>query len=406
MIDKQLPMQLVEFMESTGLVAAGLGWKLYLVGGTVRDLLLGRPNFDLDMVVEGDAEALGRSMAESKGAKITVHSRFGTVKLHWQGWTIDIATARTETYARPGALPSAKPGLLADDLFRRDFTINAMAVELFSGRWGRLIDLYGGQDDLKHKRIRILHAGSFVDDATRIWRAIRYEQRLDFAIEPVTLNLLKRDVPRLDAISGDRIRHELELALKEAVPEKVLRRAGELGVLAKINPGLTDIDWMAEKFKAAREFTFPETPPVPVYLSLLTYPLPAPAVEDMLSFLHFPKSEARVTQETAELKSAVKPLAKPKPKHSLIYRLLNSYSPEAVKTALIATDSTLVRRHAELFLTTLRYVKPATNGEDLITLGVPPGPLVKEILQRLLEAQLDGKVRSKKGELDLVKSWI
>ena len=407
-IEKQLPPQLVEFMESTALIAGGLGWRLYLVGGTVRDLLLGRPNYDLDMVVEGDALALGKRLTETRKTGITVHSRFGTVKLRWQSWTIDIATARTETYARPGALPEAKPGLLANDLFRRDFTVNAMAVELFSGRWGQLIDLYGGLKDLKAGLIRILHDNSFIDDATRIWRAIRYEQRLDFVIEPATLRLLKRDIPRLDTISGDRIRHELELALKESAPEKVLRRASDLRVLAKINPRLKGNDWLAERFQAAREYTRPDSPPVPLYLSLLAYPLPAHDIEDMIAFLHLPKTDAQVLQETAELKSVIKLLDKPKLKlkRSEIFRLLTGYAAAALETNLIAADSPAVRKHIRLFLTKLRYGKSAITGEDLIKLGVPQGPQVKNILGKLLDARLDGNVRSRKGEEELASSWI
>lgn len=405
-IEKQLPLPLVEFMESAALAASRLGWQLYLVGGTVRDLLLGRTNYDLDMVVEGDALALGKHLAETRKTAITMHSRFGTVKLRWQSWTIDIATARTETYARPGALPEPEPGLLANDLSRRDFTVNAMAVELFSGRWGHLIDLYGGRQDLKAGLIRILHDNSFTDDATRIWRAIRYEQRLDFTIEPGTLRLLKRDIPRLDTISGDRIRHELELALTEPAPEKVLCRASDLRVLAKLSPRLKVNDLLAEKFQAAREYALPETPTLPLYLSILTYSLPEHDIEDLIAFLHLPKTEAQVMQETAALKAEIKLLDKPKLKNSEIFRLLACYGATAIETNIIAAGSSTARKHLHLFLTKLRYVKPYTTGGDLIKLGIPPGPQVKDILQKLLDALLDGRIRSRKGEEKLVSDLI
>jgi tRNA nucleotidyltransferase (CCA-adding enzyme) len=397
-IERQLPMQLVEFMESTALIASTLGWRLYLVGGTVRDLLLGRDNYDLDMVVEGDALALGKQMAETKKTAITLHSRFGTVKLRWQTWTIDIATARTETYTRPGALPEPKPGMLANDLFRRDFTVNAMAVELLPGRWGQLIDLYGGRQDLKAGLIRVLHDDSFTDDATRIWRAIRYEQRLNFAIEPGTLALLKRDVSRLDTISGDRIRHELESTLKEPAPEKVFYRASNLGVMTKLSPRLKGNALLAKHFQAAREYTLPETPTLPLYLAILSYSLPEHDIADLSSFLHLPKTEAQVLQETAALKSGIKLLDKPKLKNSEIFRLCTGYTPTAIEANIIAAGSSTVRKRLHLFLTKLRYVKPCITGTDLIKLGVPPGPKVKEILQKLRDALLDGKIRSKKGE--------
>ncbi len=402
-IEKQLPIELIEFMESAGLIAAKQGWSLYLVGGVVRDLLLGRSNFDLDMVAEGDAIALGQRLAETTGGKITTHPRFGTAKLRWDKWTIDIATARSETYARPGALPTAKPGILSNDLFRRDFTINAMAVELISGRWGQLIDLYGGQQDLKQKQIRILHKNSFIDDATRIWRAIRYEQRLDFNIETSTLRLLKRDIPQLNSISGDRIRHELELVLKESVPEKVLSRADKLGVLAKLHPRLKIANQLADKFQAARQFSEPESPSVALYLALLTYSLTKLEITNLISYLHLPKPPAQILRDNINLKTKLPLLAKPKLRPSRVYELLDGYSATAITANSLATDSPVVRHNIQLFLTKLRYVKPNTTGEDLKKLGVPTGPHIKEILQSLLEARLDRKVTSRKEEEEMVR---
>lgn len=405
-IEKQLPIELVEFMESAGLIAAKQGWSLYLVGGVVRDLLLGRSTFDLDMVVEGDAIALGQRLAEITGGKITTHPRFGTAKLKWDKWTTDIATARSETYVRPGALPTAKPGILANDLFRRDFTINAMAVELISGRWGQLIDLYGGQDDLKQKHIRILHKGSFTDDATRIWRAIRYEQRLDFNIEDNTLRLLKRDIPQLNTISGDRIRHELELILKESAPEKVLSRADKLGVLAKIHPNLKCDDWLVEKFQATRQSSEAELPSVALYMALLTYSLTGSEIADLISYLRLPKPLEQTLYNSINLKPKLKLLSKPKLRPSHVYELLNGCTATAITANWLATDSPVVHEHIQLFLTKLRYVKLSTTGEDLKKLGIPAGPRMKEILQKLLAARLDGEVTSRKSEEELVRGWI
>ena len=153
-------------------------------------------------MVEGDAIGLAKEFAEKIGGKLSVHPMFNTAKIALDKWTIDIAMARTETYAKPGALPAVKPGTLKTDLFRRDFTVNAMAICLSPDNYGELIDLYGGLNDLKNKFIRVLHEKSFIDDATRIWRAIRYEQRLGFQIEPETLKLLKRDVPHVENRRG------------------------------------------------------------------------------------------------------------------------------------------------------------------------------------------------------------
>ncbi len=213
-IEKHLPAKLIDFMGAAGKTAASRGQNIYLVGGVVRDLLLGKPNLDLDLVVEGDAIELAKQLAETMQAKITTYPRFNTAKLKWGKWSVDLTTARSETYTKPGALPTVKPSSIEHDLSRRDFTINAMAVHLSPSRYGELIDTHGSRNDLEYKLVRILHEKSFIDDATRIWRGLRYEQRLDFQLEKATLKLLKRDIPMLDTISGDRIRYELECILK------------------------------------------------------------------------------------------------------------------------------------------------------------------------------------------------
>ena len=167
-IKKQLPEELTEFMQAAGKAAQRQQQPLYLVGGVVRDLLLERRNLDLDLVIEGDAISLAREMARLKRGRVTIHTRFGTATLRWGTWSVDLATSRAETYARPGALPTVKPGTINHDLARRDFTINAMAVGLNPDNFGELLDLHGGRDDLEHKLVQVLHDKSFIDDATRI----------------------------------------------------------------------------------------------------------------------------------------------------------------------------------------------------------------------------------------------
>jgi tRNA nucleotidyltransferase (CCA-adding enzyme) len=402
-IKNQLPAELVAFMQKAGQVAARQGQSLYLVGGVVRDLFLRRTNLDLDLVVDSDAIKLAQRLAGIIPAKITTHSRFNTAKLRWDRWSVDLATVRSETYERPGALPRVKPGILATDLFRRDFTINAMAIELTASRYGQLIDLYGGRDDLEHKLIRILHEKSFTDDATRIWRALRYEQRLDFQLEANTLRWLKRDVPMLDAISGDRIRHELELVLKEELPEKVLRRAEGLGVLARLHPSLRGDAWLVKKFKEARQFSQPDPPPLGLYLSLLCYRLTEDGSEKLIAYLRPARSLAQAVRDTIKLKTKLESLTDPRLAPSRVYSLLKDYSPTAITANQLASDSAVVRRCLRLFLDKLRYIKPALTGDDLLRMGIPPGPRIKEILQKLHEARLDGKVTTKQGEVELVR---
>jgi len=405
-IAKGLPTELVNFMQVAGEVAQRQGQSLYLVGGVVRDLLLGRTNFDLDLVVEGNAIELARQLMETKQGKITIHPRFGTAKLQWDKWNIDLATARSETYAKPGALPRVKPGSLSSDLFRRDFTINTMAIYLDPTRYGELIDPYGGRHDLERKLIRVLHEKSFTDDATRIWRGLRYEQRLGFRLEPATLRWLKRDVSCLDTVSGDRIRRELELVLQEAYPEKVLNRAGELGVLARLHPALKGDRGLAEKFEQARRLRLPGLSPVGLYLALLAYPLAGEENERLISHLRLCKSAARTLRETVDLKARFRSLADPGLTPSRVYTLLHGYSPSALGANFLAGDPPIASQYVGLFLKKLRYVKPALGGGDLKRLGVAPGPRVKEMLGRLLEARLDGQATTKQAEKDLVRRWL
>jgi len=405
-IERQLPAKLVDFMQAAGRVAQRQKQRLYLVGGVVRDLLLGRSNLDLDLVVEGNAIKLAQALARLKQGEITTHPRFGTAKLQWDNWSVDLATARAETYARPGALPAVKPGSIDSDLSRRDFTINAMAVAIYPGHFGELLDPYRGKDDIEHKSIRVLHEKSFIDDATRIWRALRYEQRLDFQFEPATLDLLKRDTAMLDTISGDRIRHELELIFKEVLPEKALRRADELGVLYKIHPSLKCDSWLVERFARSRKLTHPRSPHPSLYLALLAYRLSGDDSEQLISYLRLPRTSAQTIRDTIAIKDKIDSLSSHGLAPSLIYSLLHGYVPTALVANSLASDNTTATEHIELYINVLRYVNPVLTGADLKKMGVPASPRIKEILQMLREARLDGKVSSRKEEQEMVRGHI
>jgi len=400
-LEKNLPPPVVALVKIAGQDASEAGHSLYIVGGVVRDLFLGRANFDFDLVVEGDAIDLARKLAKNSRAKLTVHTRFGTAKLNYPGFSLDLATARSETYSRPGALPTVKPGSLKDDLIRRDFSINAMALHLNPQRFGELTDLYRGKEDLEHRLIRILHPKSFIDDATRILRAIRYEQRLGFKLETETEKLLRRDVAMLQTISGDRIRHELELILKEDEPEQALRRAEQLGVLSQLHPSLKGNGWLAQSFAQARQ-TVKRTSLATLYLCLIIYNLNEKENAEFISHLNFPKNSVQAMRQTLQLKAQLHNLVKAGLKPSDIYRSLHGYSALAIQANALASESPLATQHINLYLSKLRYVKPLLNGQDLKKMGIPAGPKIGEILSAILKARLDGEVHTKKDAERLV----
>jgi tRNA nucleotidyltransferase (CCA-adding enzyme) len=402
-IEQYLPRQLLELVKDISGKSAKRGQRVYLVGGVVRDLLLGYPNFDLDLVVEGDAVQLAQQVAETSQAKLLAHHRFGTAKLRYENFTLDLATARKETYARPGALPTVTPGTLKDDLIRRDFSINAMAISLAANDYGELVDPYQGKSDLEHRLIRILHPGSFSDDATRILRAVRYEQRLGFELEAQTAQLLKRDIPMLDTISGDRIRHELELIFKEKQPELVIKRLAALGALQRISPSLKGDGWIADKFDKARRLKKPTQLPS-LYFCLLIYSFSERGIEQFLARLNIPAKLSRAMRDTLHLKASLPLLDKSYLKPSEIYYLLQEYEPVAIQVNAIASDPSMVHRHLQLFLTKLRYVRIPLDGEELKRLGISAGPEMGRVLQTLHKAKLDGEVRTKADEKKLALS--
>ena len=403
-LEEYLPREMLKLVRDAGEKANKLGQELYLVGGVVRDMFLRRANFDLDLVVEGDAIKLAQELIKGSQAKLTVHSRFGTAKISYANFNLDLATARRETYRRPGALPTVQPGRLTDDLCRRDFSINAMALCLTPQRFGELIDLYNGRDDLNQQLIRILHLNSFIDDATRILRALRYEQRLNFELETKTAELLRHDIDMLDTISGDRIRHELELILKENYPERVLERAEELGILNKLHPSLKGNGWLSERFDYARRL-HKQTSLSPLYLCLLIYNLSDTENEQFLSRFNFPKRLAQTMRHTLQLKASLHNLDSPQLKPSDIYQLLRSYTTQAIQANALASQSSIVTRNLQLYLAKLRYIKPLLNGDDLKRMGISTGPQLGQLLDVLHKARLNNEVKTRKQEEKLVSSW-
>jgi tRNA nucleotidyltransferase (CCA-adding enzyme) len=403
-IFEMYPPELWQFLEMASSQAALMGMHLYLVGGAVRDLLLRRTNTDLDLVVDGNAITLATELAARIKSKLITHTRFNTASFSWEHWNIDIATARVESYKKPGALPTLEnTTTIYDDLARRDFSINAIALDLQPQHFGELIDRYQAQQDLNQKVIRVLHDTSFQDDATRLWRAVRYEQRLDFQIEKHTLDLLQRDIDYLNTISGDRIRHELELCLKEDQPEKALARAKELGILAKLSPAIKFNQQSCLAMAEARRQYKAEPPPEEIYLGILLYSVDIPELARLNAFLKFPRKIIKSLKDTLDLKDRVDFMKSPGVSNYEIFNSLRELAVPAIKVSMLMQNSALVKSRLIQYLTEWKMVKPSLKGLDLIKGGIPQGGQVQGILEMLLAARLNGEIETLLEEKQLAQ---
>jgi tRNA nucleotidyltransferase (CCA-adding enzyme) len=377
---------------------------LYLVGGCVRDLALSRPLLDVDVVAEGEVQSLAAKAASALAGRWVAHREFGTVTLETNGARIDLAMARAETYTRPGALPRVHPASVEEDLARRDFTINALALALCGPERGHLLDPFGGWGDLRRHLVRVLHDRSFIDDATRILRAVRYAARLRFRLEPATRALLLRDVSYLDTISGARVRQELLRLLAEERPETTLLSCQALGVLAAIHPALRFDRRLAAAFRTARRRGVPLNPEL--CLALLGTPLSPDEATAVAHRLALSTRERRALEGAAALGEAMPWLSQPRLRPSQVVARLEAYPEASLHAWALASSSPLPRRRLERYLDYWHYVKPALDGRDLQRLGVPRGPLLGEAMRALRTARLDGRVRSREQEVTAVRRLL
>lgn len=416
LLRSRLPHRLVTLLEEAGHLADRCEVSLFLVGGCVRDLLLGIENLDLDLVVEGDGIAFARKLGEVLHARIKVHERFGTaILLLPDRFKLDVVTARTEYYEYPTALPTVEESSIKKDLYRRDFTINALAVRLNGKGAGDVLDFYGGQRDLNDKVIRVLHGLSFVEDPTRVFRAIRFETRFGFHLGKDTTALIGGAVKMnlFHRLSGHRLLEELKLLLGEREPKEALKRLAELNLLKFIHPKLSWSDRLDRLSAALAEavnwyrllYLDRKMDVWLVYMMGLLEVLPERAVKDMLK--RFPFSE----QEATKLKMArvgchnvVRRLASKRPlKPADVYHLLTGLSDETLLIMMAKSKGETVKRQVSAFLTTYQHVKPILTGADLKAMGLKPGPRFKQILDQLLDARLNGEIKTELEERDLVE---
>ncbi|UCD70999.1 MAG: CBS domain-containing protein [Syntrophobacterales bacterium] len=420
LMEERLPPKVQSILREFGRVGDELNCPVYAVGGFVRDLLLRNHNLDVDIVVEGDGIRFAEYFAKGHPCKIRMNRRFGTAALRLaENMKVDIATARLEYYDSPAALPTVELSSIKRDMYRRDFTINTLAIKLNGEQFGELVDFFGAQRDIKEKVIRVLHNLSFVEDPTRVLRAIRFEQRFGFQLGKQTQNLIKNAVERgfLDRLSGRRIYTELVLILNEEDPIPILRRMRDLDLLKSIHikiPWENETENLLETVKNVISwydllFLEGECERWQVYFYGLMDSLTEEEVSDVCQRLSLSnKHKEKIISGRREAEEILREMArrldsKRRIRRSEIYELLEPLSTEVRLFMMAKTTKKEMKQRISLFFTTLRGQKPLLKGRDLIRLGVRPGPIMKEILIGLLRARLDRRIKTREEEVDYVK---
>ena len=405
MLDPKLvPYEKQDLLARVAAQAAALDMACYLVGGSVRDLLIEKPVKDIDIVVEGDTVGLGEALVKELGGKFVSHRKFLTATWSYKETdSLDLTQARSELYKSPGALPTVTPAPIEKDLLRRDFTINAMAVRLDAGQPGDLLDPMHGEDDLAAGLIRVLHPRSFLDDPTRAIRAIRYQQRFGFRIEAATLKTINQEVLTvLSKMSGERIRHELDLIFAEEKSAAMMQALNEFGLLKELEPAPPELN---QRYVGLLDASPDEGLALPGDRVMLGYLLwlidSKPAqVTSLSKRLDFTSELTKTSIAAIELKNDLPELKLKKPS-AWTFRLERVPLMAIYATWLVAGEAALRE-----FLAKWRHVRPQTRGDDLKALGIPAGPRYKEILAHLRAAWLDGEVTSPDDENSLLKELV
>lgn len=419
LLKDRLPKGIEKILQDTGVTADRMGVSAYAVGGFVRDLLLGVENYDIDIVIEGDGIAFAENFATSVGARVRSHPRFGTAVIIFpDGFKIDVATARTEYYEYPTALPTVELSSIKKDLYRRDFTINTLAIKLNKKDFGYLIDFFGGQRDLKEKTIRVLHNLSFIEDPTRIYRAIRFEQRFGFRIARHTQNLI-RSATKIDLfyrLAGKRLFTELVLILSEEDPAKPIARLAEFDLLRFIHPSLQWDNEIATLFQNIKDalawykllFLDKRYEPWQVYFPGLIDKLSLQATRDMCQRLGIKevllekvltsKTEASNTLQRLYRMRVIKP--------SRLYELFKGIPQETLLVMMAKATKEEAKKGISLYLSHLQDIRLSITGRDLVKFRIKPGPLYGKLLGQTLRAKLDGLVKTREEELEFLKGLV
>jgi tRNA nucleotidyltransferase (CCA-adding enzyme) len=411
----------LDLLRKLGYLAEQAGVNLYAVGGCVRDLIMRNSCHDMDLTMDGEInDFVARAARAHKITKVVRHPRFLTATLETaDGYVLDISTTRRESYSQPGALPDVQAGTLRLDLYRRDFTINSLAVSLNPATFGELMDFYRGYQDIKDGYIRVLHNLSFVEDPTRAFRAVRFEARLGFKISKMAANLLEGAVRNnfLTSIDRHRLLNELKLILSEDDPGPAIKRLNDFGLLPYVHPKIALRPLHSKIFNRVRRvrdwlaLTFPEKLPQAwfVYLMALTDRLKPRELEELAASLSLKKKEALILTEERpradDVLSRFKKALRPFPPGES-FSLFNGLSWATILFIMAKTENEELSQAGAAFLTTYRSLKPLLNGRDLISLGLPQGPAIRRIYENLRLARLNGLVSSKADEIALVKATL
>jgi len=417
LMQERFPVKIQNLLMEFGRVGDALGYSVYAVGGFVRDLLMRVENLDVDIVVEGDGIKLAEEFERKFPCRIRTHKKFGTAIIFFSdGLKIDVATARLEVYDSPAALPTVESSSIKMDLSRRDFTMNTLAIQLNPKGFGELIDFFGGIRDIKEKVIRVLHNLSFVEDPTRVFRAIRFEQRLEFQIGKHTQNLMKNVVKMgfMDRLSGGRVLSELILILREDNPIPSLNRMKDFDLLRFLHPHLKVdeeahslferihhvISWFDLLFLEERYERWL------IYFYGLVESLKGGEVEEICRRLGMnDKDQKRVVEGKRQTDQTLLQFfswinEEVRPKRSEIYSVLDPFSTEVKLFMMAKTTQRTTRRYISLYFTQLKDTKPLLKGTDLIQMGMKPGPFIKKTLTDLLKARLDEQVITRQDEVE------
>jgi tRNA nucleotidyltransferase (CCA-adding enzyme) len=411
--------RLMDTLQRIGRVADDLAFRAYVVGGFVRDLFLYRNNEDIDIVIEGDGIAFAREFSRRYTSRIHTHKAFGTAVIIFEdGFKIDVATARLEYYRSPAALPDIEMSSIKLDLYRRDFTINTLAIQLNANRFGNLIDFFSAQKDIKDKAVRVLHNLSFVEDPTRVFRAIRFEQRFGFTIGKLTANLIENAV-RMDffkRLSGRRVFTEIRLILEEENPTAAIMRMHDYDLLQVIHESIIVDQGLVGLMNAVKnaitwhDLLFVEESYLrwAVYFMALIHRCDlAISLEICKKMELAPRFHKLLGNDRLQAQKCLTGMEHhPPATASALYRRLHGFRTEMILYMMASTRNRDVKKSISIYYNQLKDIQPSIKGQDLLSMGIKPGPVFRQILEAVLDARLNGEVETHQEEMEFVRRWI